>query len=91
MLGGDRVGLSQRPDTTNPSGVREQGKGALGLLRNVGDPVACSVTSRQDQPGYEVQARRSALGVRRERSERAQLNYLQAKATKCGEMSVGKS
>jgi hypothetical protein len=91
MVSGDRAGRSQWPDTISPSGVREQGKGALGLLRNVGDPAACSVTSRMDHRVNEVQACRDALDVRPERTKRAQLNYLQAKATKRGEMSVGKS
>jgi hypothetical protein len=69
---GDRVGLSQRPDTTNPSGVIEQGEGAWGLLRNVGDPAACSANSRVDYRVNEVQACRHAFHVRRERTKRAQ-------------------
>jgi hypothetical protein len=57
----------------------------------VGDPAACSVTYRMDHRVYKVQACRNALGVRRERTNRALPNYLLTKATKCGETSAGKS
>ena len=63
--------------------------GSLRFPRNLGDPVASSADSRLETPGYQLQASAAHSSVK-ERTQRVQPRYRQAKETKCGGMAAGR-
>ncbi len=81
-----RNGLTQ---TVLPESVWNMADGILRFPRNLGESYFLLLgNSRLELPGYQLQA----LAVHssgRERKQRVQPRYRQAKETKCGEMAVG--
>ncbi len=75
-------GRSSQVPVHNASFVTKCDKGGI-MNRNLGDPVASSVISRPEIPGYQLQA--SAVhSSAEERTQRVQPRYHQAKETKRG-------
>ncbi len=81
----------QRSGVSSPAGVgwehvQTDNRGSPGTWEN---PVRSSANSRQEIPGHQLQAL-AAHSSARERNQRVQPRYRQAKETKCGEMAAGR-
>ena len=72
-----------------PASVWNMADGSLRFPRNLGDPVASSATSRTETPGYQLQALAVHSSVK-ERTQRVNPRYRQAKETKCGGTAAGR-
>ncbi len=81
----------QRSGASSPAGVgwehvQTDNRGSPGTWEN---PVRSSANSRLEIPGYQLQAL-AAHSSARERKQRVQPRYRQAKETKCGGMAAGR-
>ena len=81
----------QRSGASSPAGVgwehvQTDNRGSPGTWEN---PVRSSANSRLEIPGHQLQAL-AAHSSARERKQRVQPRYRQAKETKCGGMAAGR-
>ena len=81
----------QRSGASSPAGVglehvQTDNWGSPGTWEN---PVRSSANSRLETPGYQLQALTAHSSVK-ERNQRVQPRYRQAKETKCGGMAAGR-